>query len=544
MGYRAFSITMILAAFALSVPFQAQEASAKPNSEYRRVEGLKNWTYDYDMQALKPGTYNILARAIDSAGNVSFSTPFNMILDPDSDLPIVNIVNPLPMVRVGADLNVVGTCVDDDAVDYVEVPLDDGEWQRTKGSEYWSQYLATSGITDGLHTIAARGVDVGGLVGKETKVSFHLDRTKPIHELNSPEFGAIVSGRIRISGSVYDANGIADSFYSIDSGETWSTLRRSYDKKSKQASFTLSVDSTKLPDGPTVLWLKSIDEVGSEGSAVFLYFVDNTKPELTVLSPGADESLNGAFEVRGRVYDTVGIRSMSWTYQKESGTVELLPGNPYFNLQFMAPPKAGKVSVRLNVIDLAGNSSTLTLTNPVDPKADLPLVSLRFPASGSSVDEALRVVGMARDDDGVASITWKIDSGEESTIPSSGAFSLSPGSIASGQRTLFIRATDINGLDGPWLQTPFTYIATAPRVFLDTASDASGEREARAGVRLSTVEGRASLRGQIKAANPISELSYTINGGLPMKLPFSKTADGAGFVLPSPHHYPVASSMS
>ena len=83
--------------------------------------------------------------AVDAAGNVTFAIPFDLIVAPASDLPIAGIVNPLPLSRVGADLNVVGTCVDDDAVSHVELRLDDGEWVRAVGSDYWSYYLPTAG---------------------------------------------------------------------------------------------------------------------------------------------------------------------------------------------------------------------------------------------------------------------------------------------------------------------------------------------------------------------------------------------------------------
>jgi len=348
------------AALSLAISSYAQDAApepTKPASDFRPTDGLENWTYEYDVGPLKPGTYNVLARATDSAGNVAFAAPFNLIVDPASDLPVSGFVNPLPLARVGADLNVVGVCVDDDAVGRVELRLDDGEWTQARGTDYWSYYLPTAGMADGLHALSARGVDVNGLAGPESRVEFHLDRTKPLHDVRSPAFGAIASGKLGVSGSVYDANGLASVSYSMDSGATWAPLRHSYDKKAMTASFSLSVDTKKMPDGPAVLWLRSVDGVGSEGVAVFLYFIDNTRPELDILSPGQGESVNGRFFVRGRVFDTVGVRSLTWSYGKETGTVELLPGNPYFSLPFDAPAKAGPVVITLTATDVAGNAT-------------------------------------------------------------------------------------------------------------------------------------------------------------------------------------------
>jgi len=532
MGSRTIRIMAVLTAFFLAASASAQETSTKPGTEYRTVEGLDNWTYDYDVSALKPGTYNVVARTVDAAGNVSFAAPFNLIVDPASDLPRAGIVNPLPLARVGADLNVVGTCVDDDAVDHVQIKLDDGEWQQVKGADYWSHYLPTSGMADGLHLITVRGVDVNGLAGLESTVSFHLDRTKPLHTVDAPSFGSIVSGKLDVSGSVYDANGLTTVSYSMDSGKTWLPLRNSYDKKTSIASFSLGVDTRKMPDGPAVLWLRSVDRVGSAGVAVFLYFVDNTKPELAVLSPADGEAVNGRFAISGRVYDKVGVSSLSWTYDKESGSVELLPGNPYFSIPFQAPPKAGPTTVRILVVDVAGNESAINVTRLVDPKADLPVVALRLPATGSTLEGTIRVVGEARDDDGVTSIDWRLDAGPETRVETTGTFSFTVDGAASGPRILSVRANDSNGLAGPWTQLPFTYSGTAPRLSFTKAADPAGERDYAPGLSVSTLEGRASLSGTITAANPLASLAYTVNGGTPMPLTIPKAATSATFTVP------------
>ena len=532
MGVRTHRLAVMVLIVSTASLVAAQDAPVKPDPEYKTVQGLDNWTYQYDVSTLKPGTYNIIARAVDSAGNVSFAAPFNLTVDPESDLPVAGIVNPLPLARVGADLNVVGTCVDDDSVAHVELRLDDGEWQRAQGADYWSYYLPTSGLPDGLHAIAVRGVDSNGLEGRETKVSFHLDRTKPLHDVSAPAFGSIVSGRLSVTGTVYDANGLAGVSYSMDSGQTWQALRHAYDKKTNTASFSLAADTRKLPDGPAVLWLKSVDGVGSEGVAVFLYFVDNTKPELAVLSPAEGEAVNGRYEIRGRVYDKVGVRSLSWTYEKQSGQVELLPGNPYFSLPFEAPPKAGTSTVRILVVDVAGNESTVSVTRQVDPRADLPVVTLSLPVSGSTLEGDVRVVGLARDDDGVAFVDWKLDSGAETRIEAAGAFSFTVSGASSGSRTLSVRAVDVNGLAGPWVALPFTYSGAAPKVTIDRAADASGERGFAPGTSVSTLEGKAALYGAVSAANPLTALTYTVNGGAPMSLPFSRTPGGSTFAVP------------
>ncbi len=519
-------------------PSAAAAPAAKPKDGFLPVDGDENWRYEYDVSGFKPGQYNILVRATDSAGNVSFGGPFNIVIDPESDLPVARIANPLAYMRAGADLNVVGTCVDDDGVATVELRLDDGPWTKAEGTDYWSFYLKTADVADGLHTLYARGVDLNGLAGRESSVPFHLDRTKPLHAIAQPAFGTLVSGRLTMSGTVYDANGLRTVTYSTDNGATWLPLKHSLDKKTGTASFSLALDTRKMPDGPSVVWFRSVDGVGSEGMAVFLYFVDNTKPELTILSPAESEVLNGRFTVVGRVKDTIGVASLSWTYGKETGSVELLPGNPYFSVSFEAPAQAGRVAPVFTATDVTGNPTTVAVTRTVEPRADLPVVSLARPAPGGRVEGILRVAGGARDDDGVARIEWRVDAGETTAIETDGAFSFSASGLASGRRVLSVRAVDLNGLPGAWVELPFEYVAPSPRLVLERAVDPSGERAFAPGIALSTMEGRALLSGTVTAANPLSSLSYSINGAAAVTLPAGKTPGAVAFSVPLPSSLP------
>ena len=98
----------------------------------RAVENMNSWQETFDIND-KKGKYNVIVTAKDKGGNTTFGGPFNIFIDPKSDLPIIGITNPEPNLRVPGNLNIVGTCIDDDAVDYVELILDGGEPVRAKG---------------------------------------------------------------------------------------------------------------------------------------------------------------------------------------------------------------------------------------------------------------------------------------------------------------------------------------------------------------------------------------------------------------------------
>ena len=155
-------------------------------SLYQPANGYENWDHEFDLSEYEEGTYNLIVKSTDRAGNVAYGGPYNVTIDPASDLPQTNISNPVAGMRVGTNLNVVGTAIDDDALSRVEIKIDDGTWVRAEGKEFWSYYLDVLELSEGSHVITARGVDVNGLEGGEISVSFRLDTNKPQISIESP----------------------------------------------------------------------------------------------------------------------------------------------------------------------------------------------------------------------------------------------------------------------------------------------------------------------------------------------------------------------
>ncbi|HAP43195.1 MAG: hypothetical protein A2087_12095 [Spirochaetes bacterium GWD1_61_31] len=522
-----------------TTPVATPPAVASPaptGRDYIPAEGLENWQLEYDLSAYAPGTYNILVRATDSAGNEALAGPFNIVVDPESDLPVTQISHPISQMRVGGDLIIVGTAVDDDAVGKVQLRLNDGEWIDATGTDYWSYLLGTADLPDGQHQISARTVDVTGVTGAPVSVVFHLDRTKPLHSMSQPAFGALVSGRFTITGSVYDANSVSQLQYSMDAGTTWRDLRLTLDSPKTTGGFSLAVDTRDMADGPSVVWFRTVDKVGSVGTSVFLYFVDNTKPEITFISPAEGQAANGEFVVTGRVYDVIGVAALEWEFGDQSGVIELQPGNPYFSQRFTAPATRGRVNVLFRATDITGNITIAALTRDIDPAANLPRLDVSL--ADAPYQDRLVVSGQARDGDGIASVLWRIDNGNETEIATDGAFAFELADLSSGAHRLFMRAVDSRGASSLVAERPFTWSAAAPVISLGQVSDAAGTRAFLVGIPVSTLEGRASLSGSVQARNPLSTLTYTINGGPVQNLPVARAGAAIEFTIPLPPTLP------
>jgi len=73
-----------------------------------------------------------------------------------------------------------------------------------------------------------------------------------------------------------------------------------------------------------------VNPLGGEGSIPYMFFSDNTGPEIRIIYPGNDDLPTSRITVTGAVYDRVGVESLTYTYNGETRTVPLIAGNPYW----------------------------------------------------------------------------------------------------------------------------------------------------------------------------------------------------------------------
>lgn len=462
----------LLALFTLTIiSSTVLSAHGKGDVEEKDVRNLNSWTETFDLEGKKKGKYNILITAKDKGGNTYVEGPYNILVDPDSDLCVPGITNPYPNMRVVGNLNIVGTCIDDDGVDHVELILDGNEDSpiRAEGSEFWSYYLDTVDLEEGPHTIKVVGYDINGLKGKTTELTWQLDRRQPITTINDKTMGLLVSGNVHFSGLVEDGNGIRDLFYSIDNGENFREVKIKNNQKARNATFDITVNTKDFPDGPAVLWLKATDNAGSTGIYSFLYFIDNTKPEVKIISPTPDKEVNGKFSIAGYAKDKIGITSLTWTYGAEKGEIELIPGNPYWCLSFDAlnsKEKSQKFSIK--AVDVANNVVEITQNIKINAESDKPIVTISSPVTAQSYfnDTELFVRGLAVDDDGVKSVRMILDNESEVSMETRGPFQFElpkANELTTGKHKVTVIATDVNGIDGNPVVVDFLTQGDAPK---------------------------------------------------------------------------------
>lgn len=514
--------------FFLLVP--AVFAGGKKDVAEKQSENMDSWQETFDITDKKAGKYNIVVTAEDYGGNQGTAGPFNIMIDPDSDLPIVGITNPVTDMRIPGNLNIVGTCIDDDAVGYVELILDGNSDSpiRAEGTEFWSYYLDTTKMAEGQHTIEAYGVDINGVKGHSVHTSWHLDRKQPVTGVENYGIGALVSGKINLSGTVSDGNGIKSLAYSVDGGVTFEPLKLKTDKHTGFASFSAPVDTTKMQDGAAVCWFKAVDNQGTTGLSSFLFFVDNTKPAVRILSPLANEVVNGIFSVTGSAFDVVGMQSLEWSLGEQSGSFELVSGNPYWIKEFDLRNYDKKSTVfTVTATDIAGNVRTEKMTIPVDSQKDCAQITVQYPTANSVLEgtaESLFVRGIVHDDDGAAQLFYSVDGGTEHSVECDGVFTIdlkeafadkmsstNPSILSAGSHTITLYAVDVHDIKGVPVTIPFTSQGEKPLFTSPVIKFPKTEQAYQLGMEIHPESG-GIFTTNVAASCGISSVEWFVNG--------------------------------
>src|SRR5205814_1206107 len=114
--------------------------------------------------------------------------------------------------------------------------------------------------------------------------TFQMDTTAPAVTLTSPANGQSFTTNPAISGTVTDANGVANLNAAVDGGAAQPVT---FDSQG-QFSFTPAATS----DGAHSVTFTAHDSAGNQSSQVQLnYFLDTTAPAVTVSSPSNGQSI-------------------------------------------------------------------------------------------------------------------------------------------------------------------------------------------------------------------------------------------------------------
>lgn len=138
----------------------------KVEEDWEPVNGITEWTYEWDTTELDDGEYIIYARANDGT-EYSMEKSVEVSVD-NPHAPTLTLNSEIPDEASGT-VKIRGTASDvDGEIVRIEIQIDDGEWVEISGTTNWDYELDTTKLSDGEHTIRIRALDDEGEYHEES----------------------------------------------------------------------------------------------------------------------------------------------------------------------------------------------------------------------------------------------------------------------------------------------------------------------------------------------------------------------------------------
>jgi len=401
------------------------------------------YAFNFVSTAVANGSYSLVAKAYDAAGNVGTSAAVAFTVNnPDTTAPAVTA----KVAGTGTARTFTATATDNIGVSRVEYFVDGA----SKGSATVSPYTVTfdcGTVANGSHSLVAKAYDAAGNVGTSAAVAFVVDTTAP--SVSAAVTGT--KGTLVFNATATDNVGVTKVEYYVNNALQGSATASPY---------AFNFVSTAVVNGSYSLVAKAYDAAGNVGtSAAVTFTVDNDKTAPTVTAKVSGTSGTLAFSATAT--DNVGVTKVE--YYVNNALKGSATASPYaFNFVSTAVAN-GSYSLVAKAYDAAGNVGTsaavaFTINNP-DTTA--PAVTAKIAGTGT----VRTFTATATDNIGVSRVEYFVDgSSKGSATVSPYTVTFDCGTVANGSHSLVAKAYDAAGNVGTSAAVAFVVDTAAPSV--------------------------------------------------------------------------------
>jgi len=401
------------------------------------------YTFAFLSTALTNGSYNLVAKAYDAAGNVGTSaTVAFTVNNPDTTAPIVTA----KIIGTTGTLTFTATATDNIGVTKVEYYVDGALKGSATASPYTFAFNSTT-LANGSHSLVAKAYDAAGNIGTSVAVPFTVDTVAPT--VTAKVTGT--SGSLTFTATAMDNIGVTKVEYYVDGALKGSATASPY---------TLAFSSTALANGSHNLVAKAYDAAGNVGtSATVAFTISNDLTAPTVSAKVAGTS--GTLIFTATATDNLGVTKVE--YYVNGALKGGATASPY-TFAFLSTALAnGSYSLVAKAYDAAGNVGTsatvaFTINNP-DTTA--PIVTAKI--TGTAGTQTFTAT--ATDNIGVTKVEYYVDGAlKGSATASPYTFAFNSAAVTNGTHSLVAKAYDTAGNVGTSAAVAFIVDTTAPSV--------------------------------------------------------------------------------
>jgi hypothetical protein len=302
--------------------------------EYLMLEAPDGISYfEYNTTALKDGEHKFTFITTDTAGH-EVSKSVTVIVDNElPPPPIIPGLNGQYIEGIYTFKIAIATPEDIDRVILLVTNLDLGKPVKELDhvqtlyngqTQYFEYTVTTTMLPDGNYSAYARAYDLAGntISMKDEDIPiFFIDNHVPIISIISPYDGEAVAGSSATISVQVEDRFINIVEYMIDN-TGWVTIPLIGDFG------TITWETTQFSNGEHTITLRAWDLAGHYAEETVTVLVDNTEPQVNIISPRIGEHIGGAYELRVRVDNPLEIVTVFYYMDKNESLGQLLFKDP------------------------------------------------------------------------------------------------------------------------------------------------------------------------------------------------------------------------
>ncbi|MBI1289813.1 hypothetical protein GC173_01025 [bacterium] len=410
------------------------------------ASGTTSWSFSVPLSV---GTNTVEVYAVDNEGLASATVTRIITRRAPNVAPSIAVTAPTSdqtVANAATSFNFSGTAVDNDgSVASIQWRVNSGNLQAASGTTAWS---FSAPLTVGTNTVEVYAVDNEGLASATvtriiTRRAPNVAPTITVSVPTSDQTVANAATTFNFSGTASDSDGtVASIQWRVNSGNLQTA------SGTTSWSFSVSLDV-----GANTVEVYVVDNEGLASSTVTRVITrraPNVAPGITVTAPTSDQTVAYAttsFDFSGTASDSDGsVASIQWRVNGES--LQMATGTVSWS--FAAPLSIGTNTVEVYAVDNEGLASS-TVTRIITRRAPnvVPSITVTAPTTYQFVANAITSFdfsGTASDIDGsVASIQWRVNSGNLQTASGTTSWSFSVPLVV-GTNMVEVYAVDNEGL--------------------------------------------------------------------------------------------------
>lgn len=339
-------------------------ASASDNIGVSRVEFYVNgvlqgtdtstpYTYSWNTAALAAGSYTLMTRAYDAAGNVGQSGNVAVTVTRDTTAPTVTMTSPAANATVSGTVTIGASASDAVGVSRVEF-YRDGTLLSASNVAPYSYSWNTTTVANGSHTLSVRAYDLSGNVGQSSQRTVTVSNTISAPTITTAGLASATVGKAYSAG-LTASGGVSPYTWSLAAGVLPPGLSLN--------STTGAITGTSTTSGTYSVTFRVTDSRGATATRAISITVSaapaviNTST-VTVSAAPLVINTNTITVVRGRYYTITlsasgGVAPYTWRITASTAPFGIAMNGSTGQLT-LAATRAGTYSVTFQVTDSMG----------------------------------------------------------------------------------------------------------------------------------------------------------------------------------------------